>query len=764
MENNNATGLIALVAVERALYSFDRLYTYAVPYELEDAVGAGKRVLVPFGRGTRKIAGMVFEVKTSEYNPVITKKISEVLDDQAHMNAEMLELATWLKENTFCTYYNAVRCILPPVLRAVTGGNPLKDKTEKVVRLAVECETDDIPANSPLYKPPYKFTPKQKSVMEALENHSASVKELCYLCGVTPSVVSTLIKKGIVEEFVQPVVLETEPEVLPQREASDIVLTEEQSAAFDALVALSRSGEPKCALLHGITGSGKTSVFIKLVGEVLQSGKTALILVPEISLTPQAIAIFRSFFGGHAAVVHSGLSMSARTSEYKRIRDGLAPIVIGTRSAVFAPLDNIGLIVIDEEGEHTYKSERSPRYHVRDLAKQRCFKHNALLLLASATPSMDSYRKAQTGKYTLLQLNRRYGGNALPDVHIVDMKMEHASGNTGNFSRALLSALRDNLDKGEQSLLLLNRRGYNTFINCVACGDVAKCPHCGIALTLHRTNAGGILSCHYCGHLKQYADKCGQCGSRFVRHTGTGTQRIEDELQSLLPQAKILRMDADTTMTKGAYQRGFGSFGNREYDIMVGTQMIAKGLDFPAVTLVGVLLIDNSLYAGDYIGYERTFSLITQVVGRSGRGDKKGRAFLQTFTPEHYVLNLAARQDYPGFYTEEAAIRQTLLFPPFCDIVIIEVCGVIEKSVAYAAAAVIEILDRLLKELPKPIPVRALGPVKSGVGNVNGRFRYRVVVKCRNSAALRGVISRCIAASGNDKRFEHCGVNGWFEG
>jgi primosomal protein N' (replication factor Y) len=775
MDNHSVTGLTALVAVEKALYSFDRLYSYAVPYNAAAAIAPGKRVSVPFGRGARKITGMVFALVTQEYDPFKIKAIDEVLDDEAHMNGEMLGIARWLKDNTFCTYYNAVRCILPPVLRNNTAFP--KSRTEKIVRLPDESELPDT------------LTPKQRAVIEALEGgSSASVKELCYLCGVTAAVVTNLVKKGILEDVGADAL--GSPHDVPgssgeyrgaadsapiePRDVGDIALNAEQSRAFDTLVSLMNAPAPKCALLHGVTGSGKTSVFIKLVGECLAVGLTALVLVPEISLTPQTIGIFNSYFGDTAAVIHSGLSVSSRTSEYKRIRDGKARIVLGTRSAVFAPLENIGVIVIDEEGEHTYKSERSPRYHVRDVAKQRCFHHGALLLLASATPSMDSYRKAQVGKYTLLELNARYSGNALPDVRVIDSKLERAAGNTGNFSEALLQGLRANLERGEQSLILLNRRGYHTFVCCTECGEVALCPHCGIALTAHRPSRSGYsgagseaLRCHYCGYLRANSGRCGKCGCAAVRSTGTGTQRIEDELAELFPEARILRMDADTTMTKGSYARHFAAFGNREYDIMVGTQMIAKGLDFPNVTLVGILQIDNSLYAGDYIGYERTFSLITQVVGRAGRAEKGGTAFLQTFTPEHYVLRLAAKQDYRGFYEEEAAIRKALLFPPFCDLAFVEICDVVEKSAAGAAAEFARIFNEVLQETnasrESPLPVRLLGPVKNGVGNVGGRFRYRLVIKCINSPPFRALLhDTLIRMDGARKGHAAFRVNAWF--
>jgi primosomal protein N' (replication factor Y) len=750
MKHEPITGIIALVAVERALLSFDRLYTYSVPYELESAVAAGKRVLVPFGRGSRKIAGMVFSVKTAEYDPAAVKSVAEVIDEEPHMTREMLELAHFLKENTFCTYYNAVKCILPPVLRSGTAFP--KEKTHKIISLNESADLTEA------------FTSKQKAVIEVLENTCAGVKELCYLCGVGAGVITNLVKKGVLTEC--DACAEPEEIVIPARNVDDIVLSESQNSVFCGLSELLQFGQAKAALLHGVTGSGKTSVFIKLVGEVLKSGRSAMILVPEISLTPQTIAIFKGYFGDNAAVIHSGLTMSRRTSEYKRIRSGDAKIVVGTRSAVFAPLSDIGIIVIDEEGEHTYKSERSPRYHVRDVAKQRCFKHNSLLLLCSATPSMDSYRRTQTGKYSLFELTERYSGNKLPDVHIIDMKLEQACGNTSNFSEMLLENLKSNLEKGEQSLILLNRRGYHTFVSCIACGHVAMCPNCGVPLTLHSGGQrSGALRCHYCGFLRSHSGRCAECNSAFIKQSGTGTQRIEDELQELLPAARILRMDADTTMTRGSYEKSFAAFGAHEYDIMVGTQMIAKGLDFPNVTLVGILLIDNSLYMGDYIGYERTFALITQVVGRAGRRAGKpgaSRAYLQTFTPDHYVLRLAANQDYRGFYEEEAAIRERLLFPPFCDLCVIEVCDVIEKNAAGAAFGFVELFENALRSAPGT-PTRVLGPVKAGAGSIGGRFRYRLIVKCRNSKAFREVITKSLAAAHYDKRFETCRVNAWFE-
>jgi len=737
-------GTIAYAAVERALYSFDRLYGYAVPRELINSVRKGVRVSVPFGRGSEKITAMVMEVAETEYDVFKTKKICAVLDDTPCLNDEALGLVRFIKEQTFCTYYDAVKCVLPPA--AVVRRTGVKEKT-------VRLTDSDYDENA--------LTPKQRSVTAVLESGAASVKELCYLCSVTAAVINNLVKKNILSEahedfqyFPNPQISE-EPKII-----NNPVLNGEQERVYNGISELMDSGQPKCALLRGVTGSGKTSVFIKLIDKTLKNGKNAIVLVPEIALTPQTVAVFSGYFGDSAVVLHSGLSIGRRADAYAKIKSGAVRIVIGTRSAIFAPIDNIGIIVIDEEGEQTYKSERAPRYHARDIAKQRCFKHNALLLLASATPSMDSYYRASIGRYSLFELDKRYSGNALPDVYIVDMKIENALGNRSNFSEALIRALKVNLEHGEQSLILLNRRGYNTHITCLACGEAAACPHCRVPLTYHKI--GGNLYCHYCGYSEKQT-VCKKCGSGFIKRTGTGTQRAEDELAELLPGARILRMDADTAMTRDAYEKGFNSFGGREYDIMVGTQMIAKGLDFSAVTLVAVLLIDKALYAGDYRSYERTFSLITQVVGRGGRSGKPGRAFLQTYTPDHYVLQLAARQDYVSFYKEEAAIREVLLFPPFCDLCDAEFSSADENCAANAAAAFAEILTEFLKQAEKPLPARLLGPVKSGFGSVNGKFRYRLIVKCKNGAAFREVMKKAISAAYADARFKFAGIGVWFE-
>ncbi len=794
--------LIAAVAVEKTAASFDDLFDYVVPDYLAGAVRAGARVIVPFGRGNRKRAGVVFSVGERETEAKL-KEIYSAADDGIFLSAEMLEIAQWLRETTFCTYYDAVRSMLPaglslmiseeyalaedPPQTALSGAEQklideyyaldgekeraaLLTKTEnrrtvaalaakgviqkkELSRRRVGDETERTVYPTGAETAGMRLSPKQKSVLETLgEVGAASVRELCYLCNVTASVVKNLELKGLVGIEQTEVSRAVSKEAEITQDLSDLHFSPLQQRTYDGLKQLMDSGEAKCALLRGVTGSGKTSVFIKLIEAATKEGKTAILLVPEISLTPQTVGKFQSLFGNTVAIMHSSLSLGQRADEFKRIARGEAKIVIGTRSAVFAPVENLGIIVIDEEDEHTYKSEMSPRYHAREVAKQRCFRHKALLLLASATPSFESYTNALNGRYSLFEMEERYSTAELPEVHMIDMRIEAENGNRGNFSEELLEELKQNLERGEQSMLLLNRRGYHTYANCISCGAVVECPNCAVPLTYHKVNNSAI--CHICGFHREMPRVCDKCGSRYIYQSGTGTQRIEDEIREYFPQARVLRMDADTTMSKFSYERRFNEFRNNEYDIMIGTQMIAKGLDFENVTLVGVLLIDRSLYAGDYLGYEKTFSLITQVVGRSGRGSKKGRAYIQTFSPDHYVLELAAKQDYKEFYEQEIAVRRELIFPPFCDICLLVLSSPDEKAVGRAA----ELFFGMLKNAAdgrRDIPVILLGPTDGG--KVGGIFRRRIVVKCRRSPVLRDMLRGVMREA--YRREEFRGVN-----
>lgn len=797
----------AMVALSGAAYSYDKLYSYSV--EEFPHAAAGMRVLVSFGRGGNSRIGLIVrmgEISSKEHK---IKPLLQIMDSEPVLSDEMLDLLEWLKENTFCTYFDALGALLPAglKLRICAGYEilepppdvPLEKAEEELLtrmkraksRLAKsKCIefSPEILINSLISKgfisetytaergindstikmlrlsgkytsnsENFMLTPSQKKIVNLLlENGSLSVKEACYMAGVTRAVVTNLLKSGAVQEYEQEnlrIPLTGEKGI----GTNSIILSEHQQTVFDSIASNLDAVTPRAEafLLHGITGSGKTSIFAKLAGRVLESGRQVLFLIPEISLTPQTVAYFMSLFGDTVAVMHSSLTLSRRLDEYKRVKRGEAGIVVGTRSAVFAPLDNIGLIIIDEEGESSYKSESSPRYSTVSVARHRCRVHNATLLLASATPSIDSYYLAQKGVYNLLELNCRYSGAPLPSVKIIDMSFERQNGNYSCFSETLIDEVNSNISRGEQSILLLNRRGYNTSVTCADCSKIIFCNNCSIPLTYHRTNES--LMCHYCGFVCG-SSKCPECGGERLRPSGTGTQRLEEELSIFFPDARILRMDADTAINAFAYEQKFRDFADGKYDILLGTQMIGKGLNFPNVTLVGVLSVDKSLFYGDFRSYERTFSLIAQVVGRGGRSDKVGRALLQTFMPDHYVLQLASMQDYRRFYNEEISLRRTLVYPPICDICVIGISGVLDKDASDASAAIIKLLkDKIIKEKPT-FPLRVLGPVKAAHEKINGKYRYRIIIKCKNNYELRSFISSILIAAGKNKSVARCSI------
>ena len=800
--------LTAEVAVSGTAYSFDMLFSYAVPEKLAAKTACGCRVLVPFGKGNKRRIGVV--MKLTEGDTARLKPLVSLVDEEPVVSEELLRLALYLREQTFCTYYDAVKTMLPPAMsvstketfrlvKNFTGADSLSPAAAELLdRLA--CITDNKELNAVIEEhiiengrrlpdelcdagamdsdnvfrqavgdaavrmvrlsdkymsapESFDLTPKQKQVAEFLSEYgSAAVREAAYMCGVTESVVKRLCAGGAAEEYEAEVLRRVEGDAEEKRRPEDIVLSPEQQKAHDAVLAQLHERKPAVFLLHGVTGSGKTSVFEKLIDDTVKMGRQAMLLIPEIGLTPQILKRFRSLFGERVAVIHSGLSLGQRLDEYKRIKRGDADIVIGTRSAVFAPLSNIGIIIIDEEGERSYKSDSSPRYTTHDIAKQRCAYHNCALLLASATPSIESYYLAERGAYRLLEMKERYGNAPLPEVSIIDMNLEREAGNRTEFSRKLAEEISANLKNGEQSILLLNRRGYHTIISCFDCYQPVYCPNCSVPLTYHKKN--DKLMCHYCGYVSPPVDTCPSCGSKHLKNMGFGTQKLEEELSTFFPSARILRMDADTTFSRYSYEKSFTDFRDGRYDIMIGTQMIGKGLDFPNVTLVGVLSVDKALYAGDFRSYERTFSLITQVVGRGGRGERRGRAILQTFIPEHYIMNLAAAQDYKGFYNEEIAIRRAMIFPPLCDMCIFCFSGNEDISVRLGAEAVLRLMNGKLRELQPKTPVRVLGPVRCSYGRINGKYRYRIIMKCKNSAEMRGFIREVLTESAKLKEMK----------
>ena len=730
------------VAVSNATFHFDKLYTYAVMPAQQDAVRLGSMVLVPFGRGSRARMGVVLACDAEPESSKL-KYLFDVAPASACLTPELLKLVYFLKERTFCTYYEAVKAVIPygaqykPAV-AADGVTPVLQKqltrhTENSYQLAGE-----LPA-----KP--KPTAKQLAAVALLSGGPRTQGKLEEK-GISRAVLDNLCTKGVLActrvnrsiDLYASIPFQNEP----------IVLTEEQQAAYGALLPHLEDTAPHSALLYGVTGSGKTLVFLKLIERCLQLGRKALVLVPEISLTPQMILRLKSQFGRRVAVQHSALNHTERLLQWQMIQDGGADIVVGTRSAIFSPLENIGLVIIDEEQEHTYRSESAPRYSAHEVARQRAAENGALLLLASATPSTESYFAAQKGRTQLVRLTKRYGGNPLPSVQIVDMRAELASGNPREISLALEDAIRRNLEAHKQTILLLNRRGYQTVAQCEDCRGVLKCPKCSVPMVYHK--ASHKLLCHYCGSQMDPPPKnCPACGGK-LQYRGFGTQKAEEELAKLFPEARILRMDQDSTAAKDAHEKLLARFADHEYDIMVGTQMVAKGLDFEDVTLVGVLGIDSLLFAQGFRAYETVFSLITQVVGRSGRAKDPGFAIIQTTDPDNPVLNLAAAQDYDAFFEQEIAYRRLGLYPPFCGLCVIGFAGGKEIEVARAAARFSALLGQQAARQPD-LPLRVLGPTPGNIEKINDTYRYKLTIKCRNDRRFRDLVRETLGLYEQEK-------------
>lgn len=728
--------LIATVAVENTFFSAGEDYDYYVPAELEKTIKCGMRITVPFGRNNTKRHGVIVKLFYGMNSQL--KEICAVDKKTNPLSEEMVSLALWLKERCFCSTYECLRQMLP------RGTDKIKDKSTKMIRLS-EGSTQ-----------PVKLTPKQQSVYELLcDVGSAGVSEVCEFCSVGKGVLDNLVKYGICEYFEKEVYRTPYKNVSENGEMSPINLSEVQQNAFNTYLKMMDTGGT--GLLYGVTGSGKTQVYLKLIDEAISCGKDVIVLVPEISLTPQMLYIFHSRYGKKVAVMHSGLSIGERTDEYKRADRGEAKIIVGTRSAVFAPVHNLGLIVMDEEQEHTYKSERTPRYNARDVANFRCRYNNALFLMTSATPSVESYSAAVKGKYVLCEINERYGDSKLPEIVTVDMKKEIAQGNKSPISKTLQSLIADNLDKHKQTILLINRRGYNTFIACNSCGHVITCPNCSISLTYHSYN--NRLMCHYCGYSKPLDNVCPECGKNSIRYSGYGTQRIEDELERLFPDASVLRMDADTTSAKFSHQKLFDAFSRGDYDILIGTQMVAKGLDFPNVTLVGVVNADNSLYDESYLANERSFDLITQVVGRSGRRAEAGKAVIQTINPYNDVIEYASKQDYKSFFANEIQLRKLLTYPPFCDIYFISFICEDENKAALCAKSFFENLVELNRTDYKNEKLIVLGPSPSKISKLKNNYRYGLTLKCKNSKSVRKMLNDILKNIGKIKEYKSVSVS-----
>ena len=730
------------VAVSNATFHFDKLYTYAVMPDQQDTVRLGSMVLVPFGRGSRARMGVVLACD-AEPESAKLKFLFDVAPASACLTPELLRLVHFLKERTFCTYYEAVKAVIP--YGAQYKPTVAEDGVTPVLQKQLVRHTENVYKLVGTLPPKPRPTAKQLAAVALLAGGERTLSALEEK-GISRAVLDNLCAKGVLEcskvnksiDLYSSIPLKNEP----------ILLTEEQQAAYDALLPGLEDAAPHSALLYGVTGSGKTLVFLKLIEHCLQMGRRALVLVPEISLTPQMILRLKSQFGKRVAVQHSALNHTERLLQWQMIQDGGADIVVGTRSAIFSPLENIGLVIIDEEQEHTYRSESAPRYSAHEVARQRAAENGALLLLASATPSTESYYAAQHGRTQLVRLTKRYGGNPLPKVRIVDMRAELASGNPREISLAMEDAIRHNLEAGKQTILLLNRRGYQTVAQCEDCREVLKCQKCSVPMVYHKS--AHKLLCHYCGsQLDPPPARCPACGGK-LQYRGFGTQKAEEELAKLFPEARILRMDQDTTAAKDAHEKLLAKFARHEYDIMVGTQMVAKGLDFEDVTLVGVLGIDSLLFAQGFRAYETVFSLVTQVVGRSGRAKDPGFAIIQTTDPDNPVLNLAAAQDYDAFFEQEIAYRKLGLYPPFCGLCVVGFAGPKESEVARASARFAALLGRQAARQPD-LPLRVLGPTPGSIEKINDSYRYKLTVKCRNDRRFRDLIRETLTLYEQEK-------------
>lgn len=791
--------MIARIAVSSAIYAIDKPYDYQVPDVLQ--VVPGMRVAVPFGRSNKLTEGVVLSVENGEGSGL--KAVAQCLDEEPVLTEEMLHLAAFLRERYFCTFYDAIKAILPAglwftvkdtykltvlpadwieMLRGKkgaadvvtylleTGGeasfatlskqfsdktwldNVLQylrrkkllisesemlrkggDKTEKLVELAVPTQeaSDYIVSHR-------KSAPMQCSVLELLCTVGCvCMKELLYFTGANTQTVNRLEKLGLLSVYHQELLRRAE--IVPTQKDTEFVLNPEQTSVFDSLCAQMETDKPGAALLYGVTGSGKTAVYVNLIRKCLSAGKSAILLVPEIALTPQLLSLLAACFKDDVAVLHSSLRVGERYDEFKRIRRGEAHVIVGTRSAIFAPAQNLGIVIMDEEQEHTYKSENTPRYHAREVALYRGVREHALVLFGSATPSVETMYRAKSGVYRLYRLKNRYNGKDLPGVEVVDMRQQLRDGNGGTISSVLCDAIRENIRNNQKSILLLNRRGTARMTVCIDCGYVPECPNCSFSLTYHAAN--GRLMCHYCGYSEPYTTRCTQCGGHF-KQIGTGTQKAQEELQLLLPESEILRMDSDTVTAVNTHEKLLSRFEKENIPVLLGTQMVAKGLDFEDVTLVGVLDADMSLYVDHFRAAETTFSLITQVIGRAGRGQHSGRAVIQTMTPKNPVIDLASMQDYDSFYETEIGLRRLRNCPPFMDMFTVGFSGFPEQAVIQSANAFRTSLQEMLRR-PEYAEqtVQILGPAPESVYKINNRFRFRLTLQCENTRSLRQLLA-----------------------
>ncbi len=774
-------------------------YTYYIPDTMEEEIPAGAFVLVPFGGANKKMTALVSSVSLTEDHSKL-KPILAVINEQLTLDDRMMRLVHFLCERSLCSFGDAVRRLIPaaaferaneiyfplgdaassemltprtaPVYEAILTHAPMRAErltklfgaevrpllrrlvqggligTDTVIRESEgahrEIAVFDPDADAMVLSKPRTPEAHRLLYAEIAEHGRISVHALTD-AGYSAAHIKALEKKGLIHIEKEEHIRNPYAQMASSQTPAPIVLSEEQNAAYERLSSLLMDEAPHAALLYGVTGSGKTNVILSLCQKAIDSGKQAIVLIPEIALTWQSVTAFTSRFGGRVAVIHSALSDGERFDAYKRIRRGEVDIVLGTRSAIFAPIERLGLIVIDEEQESAYKSDMSPKYHARDIAKFRAAEAGALLVMASATPSLESYNEATKGKYELITLTKRYHGESLPRVKIADMRSETAG--EAIIGRELRALIGETLKNGKQAMLFLNRRGFNSVLSCHACGEAVLCPHCSVSLTHHKSKFGGSLVCHYCGHRIPIPKFCPSCGSEHISFGGYGTQRIEEELHSLFPSARIMRMDADTTREKFSRDELTERFAKGEADILVGTQMIAKGHNFPNLALVGVVAADNSLFLDDFRANERTFSLITQVIGRAGRADGGGIAVIQTYNPDNETIRLSAKQDYQAFFQNELAVRRALVFPPFCDIAVFSFVSEEEDALRRFAEEFTRELDRMGKNDPHA-KLLLYGPFEASIYKMKNKYRLRTVVKFKNNRHARALFAEMLCTFG----------------
>lgn len=710
------------VVIDQVHPALDKLFHYSIPAALNHGAKIGMRVQVPFGRS--RMQGYILSLDEEIDIPMAkVKPIKKLLDPHPALGENIIPLIPWMRKEYHCMLIEAIRCFIPPGIRL-----NVKEKTQRVVYLTADDFLDQ------WVRSVENRSPAMASILRTLEQEDGvPVKELLQSTGASYSSIQSLLKRGYIrieeeETYRNPWQIDNTPTVPP-------VYNEEQNKAIKVINDCIDLGRGR-VLLRGVTGSGKTEVYMNAAAKALEQGRQVIVLVPEISLTPQTVGRFKGRFGENVAILHSGLSLGERYDEWRRIRNNEVQIVVGARSAIFAPLKDLGLIIIDEAHEDSYKSEVRPRYHAVEIAEKRCELEGAVLVLGSATPALEDYYKAQQGYYHLVEMDSRVDHQELPSVRIVDMRQELAMGNRSIFSQALYSGLENVINRGEQAILLINRRGYAQFVSCRSCGHVIKCSNCDVSLTYHAR--GQMLKCHYCGHQESYPEKCPECSSKYIKHFGLGTQKVEEELASLFPSAKLLRMDMDTTSRKGAHHAILDAFENGGYNILLGTQMVAKGLDFPNVTLVGVLAADASLNLPDYRSCEKAFQLITQVAGRAGRGSKPGQVIVQSYQPEHYAIQYASSHDYTGFYRKEIDIRQRFGYPPFSHIIRVLITGEKEKELIQFSKNMLEWIKKHIRsnELLQR-GLLDLGAYQAPIERIKNRYRWQVLIRIQPSQEYR---------------------------